>query len=359
MTNNQRILPIEDSERTQHVMPKYRVPTLQDPPTTDGVLRRIAVVTNRSADSLEYLGLLQVFAETRFFLENAGRPPAYAVEVVTRGTGTIYECKGLAITASNTFESLLGKVDTLILQAADNHDECLRDERFIAWVAKMATRVRRIVSVCTGSFILAEAGVLDGRHATTHWAAADDFRSRYPNVRLVPDRIYVKDGHVYTSAGVTAGMDLAIALVEEDLGTELARRVAQAMVVFMKRPGSQMQFTASLAPDHCDEPRGDFERYIYDHLEGDLRLETLADHFGLSVRTFNRLFRKRVGMPPGRFVEQCRIERARQLLEETSEPVSRVAERSGYVTSNGLCLAFERNLGVTPRAYRRRFASSA
>ena len=340
-------------------MPKYRVPILQDPPTTDGALRRIAVVTNQSADSLEYLGLLQMFAETRFFLENAGRPPAYAVEVVSRGTGTIYECKGLSITASNTFESLRGKVDTLILQAADDHDECLRDERFIAWVAKMATRVRRIVSVCTGSFILAEAGVLDGRHATTHWAAADDFRSRYPNVRLLADRIYVKDGHVYTSAGVTAGMDLAIALVEEDLGTELARRVAQAMVVFMKRPGSQTQFAGSLASDHRDEPRGDFERYIYDHLEGDLRLETLADHFGLSVRTFNRLFRKRVGMPPGRFVEQCRIERARRLLEETGEPVSRVAERSGYATTNGLCLAFERNLGITPRDYRRRFTSSA
>ena len=340
-------------------MPEYQVPILEEPPISDSAPRRVVVVTNQSANSLEYIGLLQVFSETRFLLEKAGRPPAYEVEVVSRGTGTIYECKGLSITAPNSFETLRGKVDTLILQAADDHDECLRDKRFIAWIAEMAARVRRIVSVCTGSFILAEAGVLDGRHATTHWAAAADFRTRYPKVRLTPGRIYVKDGHVYTSAGVTAGMDLAIALVEEDLGNELARRAAQAMVMFMKRPGNQNQFSANADHAPLVESRGDFERYIHAHLEGDLRLETLAEVFGLSVRTFNRLFRKRVGMPPGRFVEQCRLEKARQLLEETAEPISLVAERSGYGTSNGLCLAFERNLGVTPRDYRKRFASSA
>jgi transcriptional regulator GlxA family with amidase domain len=219
----------------------------------------------------------------------------------------------------------------------------------------MSAQVRRLVSVCTGSFILAEAGLLDGRRATTHWAAVEDFKLRFPKVHLSPEQIYTKDGHIYTSAGVTAGIDLAIALVEEDLGSELALRVAQALVTFMRRPGDQSQFNA---PDSDRNDRDAFAQYIRDHLAGDLRLEVLADHFALSVRTFNRLFRKRIGTPPGRFIDQCRVERARSLLEETSEPISEVARQCGYSSSNGLCMAFERRLGVTPSDYRKRFSSS-
>ena len=222
-------------------------------------------------------------------------------------------------------------------------------------MAGKGREVRRVVSLCTGSFVLAEAGLLDGRTATTHWAAAEDFRERYPNVNLDPQRIYTKDGNVYTSAGVSASTDLGLALLEEDFGTELARRVAQAMVLFLRRPGKQTQFGAAHVPGR---DAGDFERYIFDHLEGDLRVETLASEFGFSVRTFNRVFRRKLGMPPGRFIERCRIGHARKLLEETTETVSTIAKRSGYSSSNGLCMAFERHLGTTPRAYRQRFASA-
>lgn len=343
-------------------MPEYRIPGIENlPAARDATRRRIVLVANQSAHSLEYMGPMQVFDEARLFLEYADRRDlAYEVEVVSRGTGTIYERKGLAISAPRPYGRLRGEVDTLIFQGADERDECLRDEPFIAWVARMSTRVRRIVSICTGSFILAEAGVLDGRRAATHWCACDDFRRRYPQVTLEPDPIYVKDGHVYTSAGATSGMDLAIALVEEDFGTEFARRVAQGLVMFLRRPGTQSQFSVQVGTEPSDaEGIGEIERYIFEHLDRDLRIEALAGRFGMSARTFNRAFTRRLGLGPGRFVEQCRVERARRYLEETDEPVSEIAERCGYASSDGLRLAFERNLSVTPRAYRKRFASAA
>lgn len=342
-------------------MPEYRLPAIRSLPRPGAVpRRRIVLVTNQSAGSLEYMGPLQVFDEARIFLDYSGRLDlAYQVEVVSCGSGPVYQRKGFTIAAPTPYHRLRGAVDTLIFQGADEHDECLRDERFIAWVARMSTRVRRIVSICTGSFILAEAGVLDGRRAATHWCACDDFRRRYPRVTLEPDPIYVKDGHVYTSAGATSGIDLAIALVEEDLGTEFARRVAQGMVMFLRRPGTQSQFSVQVATEPPDAAEvGEIERYIFEHLDGDLRNEALAGRFGMSLRTFNRLFTRKLGVTPGRFVEQCRLERARQYLEETDAPVASIAERCGYATSDGLRLAFERSLRVTPRAYRKRFASA-
>jgi transcriptional regulator GlxA family with amidase domain len=343
-------------------MPDYDIPAVLDlPEGGESARRRIVLVTNPSARSLEFMGPMQVFDEARLFLEYSGRPDlAYEVEVVSTGTAPIYDRKGLSIHAPTPYHRLRGQVDTLLFQAADADDECLRDERFIAWVARMSQRVRRIVSICTGSFILAEAGVLDGRRATTHWCACDDFRRRYPKVSLEPDPIYVKDGHVYTSAGATSGMDLAIALVEEDFGTELARRVAQGLVMFLRRPGNQAQFSVQVATEVPDAGSArEVQNYIQDHLEGDLRVEALASHFGMSPRNFTRVFTQRLGMAPGRYVEQCRLEHARQRLEETDEPLSEVATRCGYATPDGLRLAFERNLGITPSAYRGRFSSSA
>ncbi len=249
-------------------------------------------------------------------------------------------------------------MDTLIIQAADDHDECLHDKQFIDWIKAMAKNARRIVSACTGSFILAEAGLLDGKPATTHWAAAEDFRIRYPKVRLTPEQMHVKSGNIHTAGGVTAATDLAIALVEEDLGSELARRVAQAMVVFMKRPGNQAQFNGASTQRITEHHHDSFTDYIQGNLSADLRLETLAEHFNLSLRSFNRQFRKRVGIPPGRYIEQCRVDRARRYLEESTATISQIAQWCGYATSDGLCLALERNLGLTPRQYRERFTTS-
>jgi len=294
------------------------------------------------------------------FLEYSGRADlAYEIEVVTTAAGDLYNQKGFSISASIPYHRVRGHVDTLLFQAADENDECLRDERFIEWVAKMSNRVRRIVSVCTGSFILAQAGVLDGRRATTHWCACNDFRRRYPRVTLDPDSIYVKDGHVYTSAGATSGMDLAIALVEEDFGTELARRVAQGLVMFLRRPGNQAQFSVQVNTERPGaEQSSEVETYIFDHLDADLRVEALAERFNMSPRNFTRVFTRQVGVAPGRYVEQCRLERARQYLEETGESLSEISARCGYATADGLRLAFDRNLGIAPRAYRKSFSSA-
>ncbi len=340
-------------------MPEYQLPTVDRLPSQSQ--RRIVLVTNPAARSLEYMGPLQVFDEARIFLEHSGHPDlAYQIEVVSTGEGALYERKGFSIEAPTPYHRLRGRVDTLILQGADEGDACLRDERFIAWVARMSTRVRRIVSICTGSFILAEAGVLDGRRASTHWCACDDFRRRYPRVELDPDAIYVKDGHVYSSAGATSGMDLAIALVEEDFGAEFARRVAQGLVMFLRRPGNQSQFSVQVATDSAGESEADeIKAYVFEHLDGDLRIETLADRFNMSPRTFIRSFTRHVGVPPGRYVEQCRLERARGHLEETDGSIAEIARQCGYSTADGLRLAFERNLGVTPREYRKRFSSSS
>jgi transcriptional regulator GlxA family with amidase domain len=343
-------------------MPEYRLPVVESVvERRDQKSPRIVLVANPNARSLEYMGPLQVFDEARIFLEHAGRADlAYRIEVVSTGSGAIYERKGFAIEAPTPYWRLRGEVDTLILQGADEGDACLRDERFLAWVARMSGRVRRIVSICTGSFILAEAGVLDGRRATTHWCACDDFRRRYPSVTLEPEPIYVKDGHVYSSAGATSGMDLAIALVEEDFGTEFARRVAQGLVMFLRRPGNQSQFSVQVATEPSDAGEiGEIERFVFDNLAGDLRIEALAERFHMSPRTLIRLFTKRTGTPPGRFVEQCRLERARRYLEETDATIAEIAGRCGYATPAGLRLAFERNLGVAPRAYRKRFASAS
>ncbi len=342
-------------------MPEYDIPIVQSlPKRGESSARRIVVVTNPSAGSLEYMGPLQVFDEANLFLDYSGRSDlAYEVEIVSTREGNVYDRKGFSISAPTPYHRVRGHVDTLLFQAVDEGDECLRDDRFIAWVARISTRVRRIVSICTGSFILAEAGVLDGRRAATHWCACEDFRRRYPKVNLESDPIYVRDGHVYTSAGATSGMDLAIALVEEDFGAEFARRVAQGLVMFLRRPGNQAQFSVQVGSEIPDEGIArQLQDYIGDHLDEDLRVETLAEHFAMSPRNFTRVFTRKMGATPGRYIEQCRLERARQYVEESDDTLSEIAERCGYTTPDGLRIAFERNLGVTPSAYRRRFASS-
>lgn len=344
-------------------MPRYEIPEVKNLPKKrrgNGARRRVVFVTSPNAASLEYMGPMQVFDEAKLFLEYSRRSDlAYKVEIVTTDSGPIYNRKGLSIVADVPYHALRGKVDTLIFQAADETDSCLQDKRFINWVAKMSGKVRRVVSICTGSFILAQAGVLEGRRATTHWCACNDFRSRYPHVNLETDPIYTKDGHVYTSAGATAGADLAIALIEEDFGTEFARRVAQGLVMYLRRPGNQAQFSVQVASRFSDEPGiQEVTTYISENLQNDLRVEVLAEQFNMSPRNFTRVFKRQVGVPPGRFVEQCRLEFARQCLEQSDVALSQIARRCGYASADGLRLAFDRHLGLSPRDYRRRFATS-
>jgi transcriptional regulator GlxA family with amidase domain len=230
------------------------------------------------------------------------------------------------------------------------------EPELIAWLRVHGRRAQRLVSVCTGTFLLAEAGLLDDRTVTTHWGYCDELAARFPALTVDPDPIFVRDGHVVTSAGVTAGIDLALALVEEDLGRDAALDIARNLVVFLRRPGNQAQFSAQLAGQLADrKPLRDVQRWIADHPAADLSVPTLARQASLSARQFTRAFAAEVGMPPGRYVDRIRLETARRRLEDTADGVEETARSCGYGTPEAMRRAFVRALGVSPGEYRRRF----
>jgi transcriptional regulator GlxA family with amidase domain len=363
MTKIRRIQPArvpEEAVVTEY--PEYRFPKVSRlPPLRAGERRRrVVFVASRHTHPLELIGPMNVFRVANFVLEHSGRSDlGYDIEVVASRAGLMYQLNGLKIVLDAPYHRLRGPVDTLLFSPMEFEDLFGRRDGFLRWVARMSRRVRRIGTICVATYILAEAGVLEGCHVTTHWDVQHDFAERYPGVILDIDPIYVKDGHVYTAAGATSGIDMTLALIEEDFGREVALRVAQALVLFLKRPGSQAQFSVQLA---ARLPEGsnvaDLQSYIYEHLAADLRLDALAGRVGMSPRNFARVFTREVGVSPGRFVEQCRIERARQWLADSPAPLSEIAERCGYRTSDGMRVAFERHLDVSPRAYRRRFSTA-
>lgn len=230
------------------------------------------------------------------------------------------------------------------------------DPRLTDWLRAHGPRADRLVSVCTGALLLARAGLLDGRRATTHWAYCDRLARDHPAVRVDPDPVYVRDGRVSTSAGVTAGIDLALALVEEDLGREAALTVARHLVVFLRRPGNQAQFSAQLAAQTARrEPLREVQQWITEHPGEDLCVETLAARARLSPRHFARAFRSETGVTPGRYVDRVRLEHARRLLEDTPDGVAEISRACGYGTPEAMRRAFLRALGAAPAEYRRRF----
>jgi transcriptional regulator GlxA family with amidase domain len=236
--------------------------------------------------------------------------------------------------------------------------EALRSGRELqAWLQAQSRSVRRIGSVCTGAFVLSAAGLLDGRRATTHWNDAAQLVAENPQVVLEPDAIYVKDGKLYTSAGVTAGLDLALALVEEDHGRELALRVARELVMFLKRPGGQSQFSAHLAAQAAEKSDiREVQDHVLSHLKADLAVPRLAARARMSERNFARVFRDATGMTPAQFVEKARIDEARRRLEESDVPLKRLATNVGYANVDAFRRAFNRRVGVSPREYRKQFA---
>jgi len=232
-----------------------RVESLRAAPR-DGGKRRFVLVTMPDGDPFDLIGPMAVLREANFFLETSGRPDlVYDYEVVSNQPGTVFEAEGLRIVVDKPCYAIRGDVDTVVFQAVDYEGKCLRDRRFIAWIRRISKDARRVVTACVGTYVLAEAGLLDGRRAATHWAADKDFRRRYPDVILDSEPIYVKDGNLYTSAGATSILDLMLALVEEDFGSELALRVAQGMVMFLRRPANQSQFSVQLTGLMTDDER--------------------------------------------------------------------------------------------------------
>lgn len=344
-------------------LPEYDLPPISSIPDLTPAKRRkrVVIVASPCSDPLELIGPMTVFQVANLVLANSGRSEVgYDLEFVSSQVGSIFETKGLKLLTDSPYNGLRGKVDTLVLTPMDFAVLFSGQDRFLAWVAKYSQRVRRLVSICAGAYILAEAGVLTGKRASTHWDLVRDFKARYPDVRLDPKPIFTKDGHIYTSAGMTAGLDLIVALVEEDFGSSVALRTAQAMVFFLKRPGGQAQFSTQLAhglPENTEIAQ--LQNFIYEHIGEDLHVEKLAQHVNMSPRNFSRKFRNEVGLSPGKYVELCRLELARQKLEQSSLPLPKIARICGYRTMSGMHLAFERHLGLSPTKYRERFSSAA
>jgi transcriptional regulator GlxA family with amidase domain len=311
-------------------------------------VRRIAIVVYPGLQTLDVVGPVEVFHQ-------AARIVAHAYEIVLVGDEAS-TTSGLTLGPIRPRRSITGPIDTLMVAGGYGVRDAQHDKELVDWVRGAASRSRRVTSVCSGAFVLAAAGLLDGRRATTHWGWTDQLARRYPAIDVDPDPIYVRDGDVWTSAGVTAGMDLSLALVEDDLGAEVALDVARRLVLFARRPGGQAQFSVQLAAQAVGPgPLQELQTWIAENVSADLSVAALARHSHMAPRTLARAFAREVGMTPASYVESVRVEQARARLESGSAPLATIARACGFGTAETMRRAFHRRLGVSPADYRSRF----
>lgn len=314
-------------------------------------MRRVVLVAFPDVQALDVAGPAAVFAD-------AGR---YEVTVAAPGREPLATGAGYGIVPAVTLADVAADgapVDTLVVAGGEGTRSALADDELVGRLRELAPRSRRVTSVCTGAFLLARAGLLDDRRCTTHWAWCDLLARSFPRLSVDPDPIFVRDGDVWTSAGVTAGMDLALALVAEDHGPRVALDVARNLVLFVRRPGGQAQFSAGLAAQEVGRTSlRELVAWMQDHLDADLGVPALAARAHLSERQFGRAFAAEVGTTPAAYVERLRVERARLLLETTEAGVEEIARRTGFRSADVLRRAFARRVGVAPADYRARFAT--
>ncbi len=324
------------------------------------VSRRVVFVIYPGVVALDLVGPHEVFtAAAEVARRTARERDAYRVEVAAASPGPVATVRGPAIVAETRLGSIRGAIDTLVLVGGEGARIAAGDRDLVAWVRRAAARSRRVASVCTGAFVLGAAGVLDGRRATTHWAWCDDLARACPSATIDRDPIFVRDGNVWTSAGVTAGMDLALALVEADLGRDVALTTARQLVLFVQRPGGQSQFSVQLGAQlAARDPIREVQARIAEHPDDDHAVERLAAGVAMSPRHFARVFREQVGCTPAAYVEGARIETAQRLLETTELGVDDVARSAGFGTPETLRRAFARRVGASPTEYRARFRRS-
>jgi transcriptional regulator GlxA family with amidase domain len=309
-------------------------------------VRRVVFVAYPGITALDLVGPHEVF----------GAAGGYALTIAAPEAGPVMTGRGPTIGADHAVRALRGPIDTLVVTGGTSAFAAARDAAFVRAIARAAARSRRVASVCTGAFLLAAAGLLEGRRATTHWQACELLARWHPSVEVDKDPIFVRDGNVWTSAGVTAGMDLALALVAEDLGREVALRTARQLVMFVQRPGGQAQFSAQLGVQVAErDPIRELQEWIAEHPDDDLSVDRLALRAAMSPRHFARVFRDEVGVTPAVYVESARVEVAQRLLETTGLAVEEVARAAGFGTVETLRRAFARRVGASPRQYRDRF----
>jgi transcriptional regulator GlxA family with amidase domain len=301
--------------------------------------------------TLDVFGPVEVFGDAN---RSRSDGPIYDVSVVSAGDDRdVLSHVGKPVRTDQTYRECRGPIDTLLVAGYDGVSKVRYEPKFLNWLKDRCGRSRRFGSVCTGALVLAEAGLLDGRRATTHWNWCEELTRDYPRVTVDPTPIYVRDGNCYTSAGVTAGIDLALAFVEEDLGRSAALKVAQMMVVFLRRPGGQSQFSATLMAQSSESrPLGDLLAWLPDNIRRDLSIESLARRASMSPRNFARLFQQEVGKTPAKHIEDLRLEAARRHMELAAMTLEEVAISCGFASAETLRRAFMRRLGVTPSQYR-------
>jgi transcriptional regulator GlxA family with amidase domain len=317
--------------------------------------RHVVIVAYPEVQLLDVAGPLEVFG-----LADRFRPSSYVVEVITTAGAPISTSSGLEVVPHAPLSARTTGLDTVIVAGGNGTVAALDDVELRAWLRERASTCRRVASVCSGAFLLARAGLLDGRRATTHWSVCDELARVFPRTSVEPDAIYVRDGNVATSAGITAGMDLALALVEEDLGRDAALEVARWLVLFVRRPGGQSQFSTQLRAQSAERaPIRDLQTWIVEHPADDLSVTALAERVAMSPRHFARVFSRETGVTPAVYAERARVDMARRLLEETGLGLDAVAEGAGFGSVETLRRAFHRSLGVAPSDYRSRFRLTA
>lgn len=320
------------------------------PPTT------VLFVAYPGVGLLDLTGPFTVFwSASLFAAQQAGR--TYDRRVASVRGGPVETADGLTLLCEPLSNFDTAQIDTLVVPGALEMDSVIADPELVGWLSQHASRARRVCSVCTGTFLLAETGLLDGKRVVTHWASVESLRARYPRLHVDANAIFVQDGSVWSSAGVSAGIDLALALVQDDLGRDVAMSVARQLVVYMKRPGGQSQFSELMqSPRPGADAFAELHEWLSHHLDDEtLSVDTLARHACMSARNFARVYKTKTGRTPAKAIELFRLESARRLLEDTDERIEAIARRTGFGDEDRMRNTFQRHLNVSPRDYRARF----
>ncbi len=321
------------------------------------MIRTIEILAFPSVQLLDIAGPLQVFASTNDLFRAKDEVPPYWLAVVGNAGGAVVSSAGLGL-ATEPLPAPDAPLDTLIIPGGAGARPAAADPVLRDWIFARAKNARRVASVCTGAYLLAETGLLDGRRAVTHWTRCADLAERFPAITVEADPIFIQDGPIWTSAGITAGIDLALALVEQDLGRATALAVARHLVVFLKRPGGQAQFSTTLSLQETDARFDALHGWIADNLAADLSVTALAAEAGMSERSFARHYRQATGVTPAQAVERFRVEAARRMLADTRWPLKRVVARAGFGSEETMRRSFLRLIATAPQDYRRRFSGT-
>lgn len=311
------------------------------------LMRKVVIVGPPPVQILDVTGPLEVFSNA----------PGYEIHLATPGPErTLRTSRGLVLGDATPIAEINGSIDTLIVAGGPGAESGHLDPEFGQWIADAATRSRRVAAICTGAFVLAEAGLLNGRKAVTHWRFCERLQNEYPEVTLMPDPIYLRDGNLYTSAGITAGIDLSLALVEEDHGHQVALQIARFLVMFLVRPGGQAQYSHMLSHQiTASQPLRELQVWMFEHLQDNLTVESLAERVGMSARHFTRVCLRETGMNPGQLVDRMRVEAAQQKIDSSPAGLKEIADTVGFRTADAMRRAFVRVLGVTAAEYASRF----